>query len=220
MGVWRELADRMAAEDRGVDFINIDGGEGGTGAAPFAFSDHVALPFKIGFSRVYKTFAERSVHQKLVWIGAGKLGFPDTALFAFCLGADMVNVAREAMMAVGCIQAQRCHTGHCPAGVATQNRWLVRGLDPTNKSARLANYVVTLRKELTRLSHACGVDHPALLNADHMEILDGSFGSRPLREVFGYQKGWELPSAEDTAALRVALGGSGDSGEPVVYAEP
>jgi glutamate synthase domain-containing protein 2 len=219
-GVWRELADRMAAEDRGVDFINIDGGEGGTGAAPFAFSDHVALPFKIGFSRVYGIFAERNVHQKVVWIGAGKLGFPDTALFAFCLGADMINVGREAMMAVGCIQAQRCHTGHCPAGVATQNRWLVRGLDPTNKSARLANYVITLRKELTRLSHACGVDHPALLSADHMEILDGSFGSRPLREVFGYQKGWEMPSSDDTAALRVLLGGGGDTGEPEVYAEP
>ena len=145
---------------------------------------------------------------------------PDSALFAFCLGADMVNVAREAMMAVGCIQAQRCHTGHCPAGVATQNRWLVRGLDPTSKAARLANYIVTLRKELTRLSHACGVDHPSLLSADHMEILDGSFGSRPLREVFGYQKGWELPSADDRAALRTALGASGDSGEPGVYVDP
>jgi glutamate synthase (ferredoxin) len=219
-GMWRELADRMAAEARGVDFINIDGGEGGTGAAPFAFSDHVALPFKIGFSRVYSIFAERNVHQKVVWIGAGKLGFPDTALFAFCLGADMINVGREAMMAVGCIQAQRCHTGRCPAGVATQNRWLVRGLDPTSKAARLANYVITLRKELTRLSHACGVDHPALLSADHMEILDGSFGSRPLRAVFGYQKGWELPSADDAAALRAELGGGGDLGEPGVYVEP
>ncbi|MBM4183145.1 MAG: FMN-binding glutamate synthase family protein [Gemmatimonadetes bacterium] len=220
MGMWRELADRMASEQRGVDFINIDGGEGGTGAAPFAFSDHVSLPFKIGFSRVYKTFAERGVHQDVVWIGAGKLGFPDTALLAFCLGADMVNVAREAMMAIGCIQAQRCHTGHCPTGVATQNKWLVRGLDPTHKAARLANYVISLRKELIRLSHACGVDHPALLNADHMEIIDGEFGSRPLREVFGYEKGWEMPTPENAAALRALMGGGGDTGEPGVYVEP
>jgi glutamate synthase domain-containing protein 2 len=219
-GVWRDLADRMAAEQRGVDFINIDGGEGGTGAAPFAFSDHVSLPFKIGFSRVFSIFAERGVHQKVVWIGAGKLGFPDSALFAFCLGADMVNVAREAMMAIGCIQAQRCHTGHCPTGVATQNKWLVRGLDPTDKAARLANYVITLRKELIRLSHACGVDHPALLSADHMEILDGEFGSRPLREVFGYERGWETPTHENALALRAIMGGGGDSGEPGVYAEP
>jgi len=179
----------MAREDRGVDFITIDGGEGGTGAAPFAFADHVALPFKIGFSRVFAAFAERGVHTDLVWIGSGKLGFPETALLAFCLGADMVNVGREAMLAVGCIQAQRCHTGHCPTGVATQNAWLVRGLDPTDKAARLANYVVTLRKELTRLSHACGVEHPGLLTADHMEILDESFGSRPIREVFRAVRG-------------------------------
>lgn len=119
----------------------------------------------------------------------------------------MVAIAREAMMAVGCIQAQRCHTGHCPTGVATQNRWLVRGLDPTHKAARLADYVVTLRKELTRLSHACGTAHPGLLTADHMEILDGQYGSRPLREVFGYQAGWELPSADQTAALVEAMGG-------------
>jgi glutamate synthase (ferredoxin) len=217
---WETLADLMASEERGVDFITIDGGEGGTGAAPFAFSDHVALPFKVGFSRVYRVFAERGVHQKVVWTGSGKLGFPESALLAFCLGADLINVGREAMMSIGCIQAQRCHTGHCPAGVATQNRWLVRGLDPRHKAARLANYVITLRKELTRLSHVCGVDHPGLLSSDHMEILDGAFGSRPLREVFGYQAGWELPSEEDAALVSVVMGGPGDLGEPGSYAEP
>ncbi len=202
LGFWSELADRMAAEDRGVDYIAIDGGEGGTGAAPFAFTDHVALPYKVGFSRVYRIFAERGVHQNLTWIGAGKLGFPESALLSFCLGADMIAVAREAMLAIGCIQAQRCHTGHCPTGVATQTPWLVRGLDPTHKSARLANYVVTLRKELTRLSHACGTTHPGLLTAKHMEILDDQFGSRPLADVFGYQPGWELPADEDMRALK------------------
>lgn len=201
LGFWKDLADRMASEERGVDFIAIDGGEGGTGAAPFAFSDHVALPFKIGFSRVYRIFAERGVHQKVVWIGAGKLGFPEAALMSFSLGVDMVAVAREAMMAIGCIQAQRCHTGHCPTGVATQNAWLVRGLDPTDKAARLANYVITLRKELSLLSHACGVQHPGLLTAKHMEVLDGHFGSRPLHEVFDYEEGWELPSDADRRRL-------------------
>jgi glutamate synthase (ferredoxin) len=207
---WTELADRMAAEDRGVDYIAIDGGEGGTGAAPFAFSDHVAMPFKVGFSRVYRVFAERDMHHNVVWVGAGKLGFPETALLSFCLGADMVAVAREAMMAIGCIQAQRCHTGHCPAGVATQTPWLVRGLDPTHKAARLANYVITLRKELTRLSHACGVAHPGLLRADHMEILDGNFGSRPLQEVFHYEPGWELPGDAATAGLLSHMRGAQD----------
>lgn len=203
---WIELADRMQNEDRGVDFIAIDGGEGGTGAAPMAFSDHVALPWKIGFSRVYSIFAERCVHHDIVWSGSGKLGFPETSLVAFCLGADMIAVAREAMLAVGCIQAQRCHTGHCPTGVATQNKWLVRGLDPTDKGARLANYIVTVRKELTRLSHACGVAHPGLLSADHMEILDEQFRSRALSEVFGYTPGWEIPSGPDIDAVKREMG--------------
>lgn len=206
LGFWIELADRMAVEDRGVDFIAIDGGEGGTGAAPGAFSDHVALPYKVGFSRVYTIFAERDVHQKVTWVGAGKLGFPESSLLAFCLGADLVAVGREAMLAIGCIQAQRCHTGHCPTGVATQNKWLVRGLDPTDKGARLANYIITLRKELMRLSHSCGAEHPGLLTAKHMEILNDQFGSRPLVDVFGYQPGWEIPGEDDTQALLQHMG--------------
>jgi glutamate synthase domain-containing protein 2 len=194
---WEELANLMSAGDRGVDFITIDGGEGGTGAAPLAFVDHVALPFKVGFSRVYRILAEAGVHEDVVFMGSGKLGLPANAIVAFALGCDTVNVAREAMMAVGCIQAQRCHTGHCPTGVATQNRWLVRGLDPTSKAARLANYVVTLRKEILQLSRASGAAHPGLLSGDMVEILDGRFGSSTLHELFGYRSGWGLPSEED-----------------------
>ncbi|MEQ9399208.1 MAG: FMN-binding glutamate synthase family protein [Longimicrobiales bacterium] len=219
LALWNDLATLMGRGDRGVDFITIDGGEGGTGAAPFAFADHVGLPFKVGFSRVYRIFAERGIHQNVVWIGSGRLGFPETALLAFCLGADLINVGREAMMAIGCIQAQRCHTDHCPTGVATQNRWLMRGLDPTDKSVRLAWYVASLRKELLRLSHACGVDHPGLLDSDHMEMLDGEFGSRSLREVFGYSQGWEFPAEADVAAIRQLMG-TGDQGAPARYHDP
>lgn len=207
LGFWKELADRMAREERGVDFITIDGGEGGTGAAPLAFADHVSLPFKVGFTRVYRVFAERGVHQRITWIGSGKLGFPETALLSFCLGADMVNVAREAMMSIGCIQAQRCHTDHCPTGVATQNRWLERGLDPTDKSVRLALYVANVRKELLRLSHSCGREHPGLLDSDQMEMLDASFGSRSLRDVFGYEPGWESLAPDDVTAIRALMAG-------------
>jgi glutamate synthase domain-containing protein 2 len=187
----------MAQGDRGVDFITIDGGEGGTGAAPLVFSDHVALPFKLAFTRVYRMFAEVGVARDVTWIGSGKLGFPETGLLAFSFGCDMINVGREAMLAVGCIQAQRCQTGHCPTGVATQSQWLMRGLVPTNKAARLANYVVTLRKELLWLSRACGVEHPGLVTGDHIEILDDRFGSRGMYDVFGYEPGWGLPGDSD-----------------------
>ena len=127
---WRRLAHLMATTERGVDFVTIDGGEGGTGAGPLVFTDHIALPFKQGFSRVYRTFAEAGIQDRVVFVGSGRLGFAESAVLAFALGCDMINVGREAMLSVGCLQAQRCHTGHCPTGVATQSRWLTRGLDP------------------------------------------------------------------------------------------
>jgi glutamate synthase domain-containing protein 2 len=161
------------------------------------FTDHVALPFKQAIARVYREFAMAGLKNDVVFIGSGKLGFPENALFAFALGCDMVNVGREALMAIGCIQAQRCHTGHCPSGVATQSKWLMHGLDPTLKSARLANYVITLRKELLQLSRACGVCHPALVDGDHLEVLDGQFGAKTVRTLFHYEQNWALPSQKD-----------------------
>ncbi len=202
MEFWRDLADQMAKTDRGVDFITIDGGEGGTGAAPLVFSDHVALPFKLGMSHVYQVFADADMHGKTVFVGSGKLGFPETALLAFGLGCDMINVGREVMLAIGCIQAQRCHTGHCPTGVATQNRWLVSGLDPKFKSHRMANYVVTLRKELLQLSRACGVPHPALISTDHFEILDECFAGRSATQCFGYADPSRTMSPEAAQEIR------------------
>jgi glutamate synthase (ferredoxin) len=101
---WEDLARLMSSGTRGVDFITIDGGEGGTGAGPLVFTDHVALPFKVGFSRVLKIFTENGLHERILFIGSGKLGFPEAALFAFALGCDAVNVGREAMMAIGCIR--------------------------------------------------------------------------------------------------------------------
>jgi glutamate synthase (ferredoxin) len=203
---WRELAAAIRTTKRGPDFITIDGGEGGTGAAPLVFADHVALPFKLGFTEVYRTFAEEGVHEDVLFVGSGKLGFPEAALLALGLGCDLVNVAREAMMAIGCIQAQRCHSGHCPTGVATQSSWLMRGLDPTLKSARLANYLVTLRKELLHLAHACGQPHPGIVPLDAIDIVDGLV-ARPARDVFSYRPGWGAPPPADIAAIAAVMGG-------------
>ncbi len=187
---WEDLARQMADTDRGVDFITIDGGEGGTGAAPLVFSDHVALPFALAFPRVYRVFAEHGLQDRIAFIGSGRLGFPHKALYAMCMGCDMVSVGREAMLAVGCIQAQRCHTSWCPTGVATQRPWLVRGLDPLDKSQRVANYIVGLRKELTLLSRACGADHPAQVGPEHLEVMSAGMESRSVQEVLGYEPGW------------------------------
>ena len=100
-------------------------------------------------------------------------------MVAFALGCDMVNVAREAMLAIGCIQAQKCHTDTCPTGVATQNPWLAHGLDPALKSVRAANYVKTLRRDLLKVAEACGVEHPGLIDSGAVEVLTG--GRRPPR---------------------------------------
>ena len=189
MDFWDDLVAAMSPE-RMVDFVNIDGGEGGTGAAPLVFADSVAFPFRVGFAKVYKRFAEAGLCEDVTFIGAGKLGLPDNALVAFALGCDMVNVGREAMLAIGCIQAQKCHTDECPTGVATQNAWLMHGLDPTLKAARCANYVKTLRRDLLKVSEAVGVAHPALITADDIDLIDGLLSSRPLRDVYGYGRHW------------------------------
>ncbi|MES2798126.1 MAG: FMN-binding glutamate synthase family protein, partial [Bacteroidota bacterium] len=161
--MWEELAEKMAQSGKGPDFITIDGGEGGTGAAPPAFADHVSLPFTFAFSKVYQIFQKYNLSERIVFIASGKLGFPANAMMAFAMGADLVNVAREAMLSIGCIQAQVCHTNRCPSGVATNNPWLQSGIDPALKSERMYNYFKALNKEILELSHACGYEHPCQL---------------------------------------------------------
>jgi hypothetical protein len=122
---------------------------------------------------------------QVVFIGSGKLGFPDAALVAFSLGCDLVNVGREALLSIGCIQALKCHTNKCPTGITTQSPWLTHGLEPELKSVRLANYVLSLRKELLSLARACGVAHPALVAADRIEILNDRFGAQTVEQLLG-----------------------------------
>ena len=189
LGHWHELAEIMKNENKGPDFISIDGGEGGTGAAPPAFADHVALPWIYGFTEVYQLFQAKGLTKDIVFIGSGKLGFPSEIMKAFALGADLVNVAREAMLSIGCIQAQECHTDKCPTGIATQNKWLSSGIDPTLKSVRFAKYINTLRKETLEMVHACGYEHPCQVT---MKDIDMSCGDNnrtiTLEQAFKYEK--------------------------------
>ncbi|MCC6437179.1 MAG: FMN-binding glutamate synthase family protein [Acidimicrobiales bacterium] len=207
---WVQLAQRMVQTGTGPDFVVVDGGEGGTGAGPLAFTDHVSLPFRIGFPRVYKAFAEVDLHHKVAFGGSAKLGFPEAALLALALGCDWISVAREAMLAIGCVQAQRCHTDHCPTGVATQRPWLARGLDPDLKSVRCANYLITLRKELLRLAHACGVSHPSLVGLERLDLLGADGSARSAAERFGYQPGWGLPAEQDIVAVEAMVSAAGE----------
>jgi glutamate synthase domain-containing protein 2 len=183
-----DLAALMREQDKGPDFITIDGGEGGTGAAPMTFSDHVSLPYKLGFTRVYKIFKEAGIADDIVWIGSGKLGFPDRAVVALALGADLINVARETMLSIGCIQAQKCHTGDCPAGVATQRWWLQRGMVPEVGARRCQGYIESFRNELMAVTHASGYSHPGQYTPHDVEVSAGPGIFKSLYELYGYQK--------------------------------
>ncbi|MGI9542607.1 MAG: FMN-binding glutamate synthase family protein [Cyclobacteriaceae bacterium] len=199
--MWEELATIMLSTNRGPDFITVDGGEGGTGAAPPAFADHVSLPFVYAFSDVYSIFARKSLSERIVFCAAGKLGLPANALMAFAMGADVINVAREAMLSIGCIQAQICHTNRCPSGVATQNKWLQKGINVEHKALRFASYAKSLRKEILGITHACGYEHPCQMTMDDVDVSmgDNNF-TKTLRDTYGYDK--EMVSFDGVQAFK------------------
>jgi glutamate synthase domain-containing protein 2 len=200
---WDELAATMADTGRGPDFVTVDGGEGGTGAAPLVFADHVALPFRDAFPIVFDAFARHGLHHDTVFIGSGKLGFIPDAAIAMAMGVDLITVAREAMLAVGCIQAQKCHTGYCPTGVATQRARLTRGLEPTNKSVRVAGYLRSFRHDLRALCHAMGVEHPSLIRLDQIAVRSTDGHVLDAAEAFGLNAEWfdDARRAQLAAAL-------------------
>ncbi|OIQ30403.1 MAG: FMN-binding glutamate synthase family protein [Bacteroidetes bacterium MedPE-SWsnd-G2] len=186
---WEELADLMVQNGTGPDFIAVDGGEGGTGAAPPSFADHVSLPWVYGFSDIYKLFKSKNLTDRIVFVGSGKLGFPAKAAMAFAMGVDCINVAREAMLSIGCIQAQICHTNRCPSGIATQSKWLQNGINVPLKSERLAQYFNTFKKEFIEITHAAGYEHPCQFTMADIEInVDDHNLSKALGKTYDYQK--------------------------------
>ncbi len=189
LDMWRELVQIIKTTNRGPDFITIDGGEGGTGAAPPSFSDHVALPLTYAFAKVYQLFLLENLTDRVVFCASGKLGLPAHALKVFAMGADLINVAREAMIAIGCIQAQRCHTNLCPTGIATQNKWLESGINVPRKAERFYNYVKTLRKEVLEITRSAGYEHPCQMTMRDVDISMGDNNhTKSLREAYNYQK--------------------------------
>lgn len=183
---WYELAEIMSKQNIGPDYIVIDGAEGGTGSAKGSFVDHVGLPFAEAFSSVYKIFKEKEIADKVTWIGSGKLGFPAQTIFAMALGCDMINIGRESMMSIGCIQAQQCHLNTCPTGIATQNKWKQSGLNPGLKSVRFYNYLRQLQKDIMEITASCGYNHPSEFKTKDIKINSGE--GKPLITLSDYFK--------------------------------
>lgn len=187
LDLWWELAEKMAKTGMGPDYIVIDGAEGGTGSAKGSFVDHVGLPFAEAFSSVYKIFQHYKIEENITWIGSAKLGFPAQAIFAMALGCDMINIGREAMMSIGCIQAQQCHLNTCPSGIATQNKWKQRGLNPELKSVRFSNYLTQLQRDIMEITISAGYSHPSEFTTLDIKVNSGDGNTlTSLNNVYNY----------------------------------
>jgi glutamate synthase domain-containing protein 2 len=138
------------------DFISVDGSEGGTGAAPLEFTDHLGMPLYEALSFVKQTLDDFDLSQQIKIIAAGKIITSFDILKAISLGASACYSARGMMFALGCIQALICDSGKCPVGVATQNPSLYRGLDPTDKGTRVYNFHLNTMKTTKEMMEACG----------------------------------------------------------------
>ncbi len=163
----------------GPDFIVMDGGEGGTGAAPVDLADHVGLPILHAIPEVDNILREHKVRDGVVLIAAGKMAKASDVAIAIALGADMVEIGRANMIAEGCIMAKRCHTNGCPVGVATQDPRLRRGLDPEDKYVKVANYNMVLQRGLLTILKAAGVKTPWELTRHHIKVVVS-----PMKELY------------------------------------
>ncbi len=150
------------------DFITVDGGEGGTGAAPVEFSNSLGMPLRDGLTFVSNTLIGFGLKKNIKIIASGKIISSFHVVRALALGADLVNMARGMMLALGCIQALRCNTNVCPTGVATQNKMLMRGLIPKDKAQRVANFHHETLKALMELLSAAGINDPCELKLNHI----------------------------------------------------
>lgn len=201
IGGWQfmnELCD--AVNRRGLefapDFLAIDGGEGGSGAAPQALMDHMALPIAEALPRVVDALIESGLKGRIRLIASGKLVTSARAAWALCVGADFVNSARGFMFALGCIQALRCHENTCPTGVTTHNHRLQRGLVVEEKYLRVAHYAMNMKKEIDMIAHSCGCRHARELRREHVRIVQTAGQSIAMNVLYPYPD----PSAKLHAA--------------------
>ncbi|UOA21921.1 Glutamate synthase [NADPH] large chain [Sulfitobacter pontiacus] len=174
--------------DTGIvpDFIVVDGTEGGTGAAPLEFANHVGMPMVEGLTFVHNTLRGAGIRDQVKLGAAGKVVSAFDIARALALGADWCNSARGFMFAVGCIQAQACHTNHCPVGVATQDPTRQRALDVDDKSQRVARFHRNTLMALGEMTGAAGLEHPSDFLPRHMMMRQSDNSMVQGDQVYGY----------------------------------
>src|SRR5487761_2748941 len=166
--------------------LAIDGGEGGSGAAPQALMDHMALPIAEALPRVVDALIESGLRQRIRVITAGKLITSARAAWALCVGADFVNTARGFMFSLGCIQALRCHQNSCPTGVTTHDKRLQRGLVVQEKRLRVAQYAIGMNREIDMIAHSCGCRQARELRREHVRVVQSAGQSVALNILYPY----------------------------------
>ncbi len=165
---WFAMVKAMQTTNLWPDFIVVDGAEGGTGAAPLEFADHVGAPLQEGLLLVHNTLVGIGQRDRIKLGCAGKVISAFDIARAMALGADWCNAARGYMFALGCIQAQTCHTGHCPTGVTSQDPLRQRALVVPDKAERVYRFHRNTLFALKELMQAAGLHHPSEITADHI----------------------------------------------------
>ena len=189
IGGWRFMNELCGAvRRRGIadapDFIAVDGGEGGSGAAPQALADHMALSITEALPRVVDSLVESGLRDRVKVIAAGQLVTSAKAAWALACGADFVNTARGFMFSLGCIQALRCHTNTCPTGITTHDPKLQRGLVVEEKWERVRNYCRSMNREIDMIAHSCGLRHAREFRREHVRIVQGPGRSAALNILY------------------------------------
>ncbi len=178
------------------DFISVDGAEGGTGAAPLEFSNHIGTPLVPALIFVHNALVGYSLRDKIKVISSGKIASGFGIVKQICIGADLCSSARAMMMALGCIQALRCNTNLCPVGVTTQIPNLVAGLVVSDKKVRVAAYHEETVESVSDLIGAMGISHTDDLKPWHLMKRVGPNETKHYGEIFRYLEDGELLSED------------------------
>ena len=192
------MVKAMLETDIVPDFIVIDGKEGGTGAAPLEFANHMGMPLVEGLVFAHNTLRGAGLRDRIKLGASGKLVTSFDIAKALALGADWANSARGFMFAIGCIQAQACHTNHCPVGVATQDKLRQRALNVTEKSERVYRFHNNTMKALAEMTGAAGLLHPGDFRPHHLLMRESDRNMVTGEDVYPYlPDGFLLREEED-----------------------
>jgi glutamate synthase domain-containing protein 2 len=182
---WEDLFTLINARgrDSAPDFITVDGGEGGTGAAPMPLIDLVGMPLREALVRMVDLRDSHGLKDRIRIIASGKLVNPGDVAWAICAGADFVASARGFMFSLGCIQALKCNRNTCPTGITTHDPKLQRGLVVEDKYEKVANYAKSIIKEVETIAHSVGVAEPRLMRRRHVRLVQANGESIPLNKI-------------------------------------